>query len=117
MRRSSDFNTAVKYGRRTAQPDIVLHSRVLTGASGDDTTRQEPLVGLVIAKSVGTAVQRHRVARQLRHICRGMLDELYPAEQLVIRARPSSRHAASAQLERQLRVGLRGVHRAKGSHR
>lgn len=80
-------------------------------------TPREPLVGLIIAKSVGTAVQRHRVARQLRHVCRGMLDDLYPGERLVIRARPSSKNAESDQLERQLRVAIRGAHRVKGAQR
>lgn len=102
MRRSTEFGATVKHGLRTAQPDIVIHRRVCPG--GDD-----PRVGFIVAKSVGSAVQRHRVARRLRHVTRAMLPELLPGEQVVIRARPSCGCAASAGLERQLRVGLRRV--------
>jgi ribonuclease P protein component len=119
MRRPSDFSATLKLGRRAAQPDLVVHAR---RANDDDekavgAAPEAPRVGLIIARSVGTAVQRHRVARRLRHVCRTLLGELSPAEQLVIRALPSSKHVGSARLEQQLRAGLRGVHGIQGAHR
>lgn len=66
---------------------------------------------MIIAKSVGSAVDRHRVARRLRHVARDVLGELQPAEQVVIRALPGSRGAESDDLRRQLRAGLRLIHR------
>jgi ribonuclease P protein component len=119
MRRSSDFSATVKYGTRAAQPDLVIHARQAgdgekaAGAAAPET----PRVGLIIAKSVGTAVQRHSVARRLRHVCRTLLDELSPAEHLVIRALPSSKHVGSDRLEQQLQAGLCGVHGVRGAHR
>lgn len=111
MRRSADFGSTVRYGRRAALPDVVIHSRRTDPAAGEAAVPAGPKVGLIVAKSVGTAVQRHRVARRLRHVMCGALDELTAGEQMVIRALPGSSTASSAQLERQLRTGLRRVHR------
>jgi ribonuclease P protein component len=108
MRRSADFNAAVKHGVRAVQPDIVVHARHGSNASGDEAS--EPRVGLIVAKSVGSAVQRHRVARRLRHVLRGMLRDMDAAEHLVVRALPSSRQASSATLTRQLQTGLQRAH-------
>lgn len=84
------------------QPDLVVHA-LRSDASSDPG----PRIGLVVSKAVGTAVQRHRVARRLRHVARNLLDELDPGDRVVIRALPSSRHAISARLEQELRTALR----------
>jgi ribonuclease P protein component len=76
-----------------------------------------PRVGLVIAKPVGSAVERHRVARRLRHVARTMLDGLHESDQVVIRALPSSRNVSSAWLEQQLRTGLRRAFELAGKDR
>jgi ribonuclease P protein component len=60
-------------------------------------------------------VQRHRVTRRLRHVARGLLDEMDRTEDLVVRALPSSRNAASSTLEVQLRAGLRRAHKLMGA--
>lgn len=83
------------------QPDIVVHARRCA-----DADESGPKVGLVVAKSVGNSVQRHRVARRLRHVARAILSDLDPADRVVIRALPGSRYAISARLEQQLRVAL-----------
>ncbi|MEE6179049.1 ribonuclease P protein component [Mycobacterium sp. 050134] len=113
MRRSTEFDATVKYGLRAAQPDLVLHFR----RAGDGAEVDAPHVGLIIAKPVGTAVERHRVARRLRHVARPMLGELDRSDRLVIRALPSSRNVSSAQLEHQLRRALRRVLRSAGTDR
>jgi ribonuclease P protein component len=113
MRRSTEFDATVKYGMRTVQPDVIVHVRrgsTREGAKG-------PRVGLIIAKPVGSAVERHRVARRLRHVARTMLDELDPLDQVVIRALPSSRHVSSVWLEQQLRSGLRRAFELAGPDR
>ena len=74
------------------------------------STPAGPRIGLVIAKSVGNAVQRHRVARKLRHVAKAVLAELDPSERVVIRALPGSSDAISARLEQELRKGLRRSH-------
>jgi ribonuclease P protein component len=65
-----------------------------------------PKIGLVVSKSVGNAVERHRVARKLRHVAYGLVGELHAGDHVVIRALPGSRHAISARLEQELRTAL-----------
>jgi ribonuclease P protein component len=112
MRRSSEFDATVKYGIRTVQPDVVVHVRRASDGDG-----KGPRVGLVIAKPVGSAVERHRVARRLRHVARTVLAELDQSDQVVIRALPSSRNVSSVWLEQQLRSGLRRAFEAAGTDR
>ncbi|MDD4865837.1 MAG: ribonuclease P protein component [Mycobacterium sp.] len=113
MRRSSEFDATVRYGVRSAQPDVVVHFRRGPGGGGNGG----PRVGLIVAKSVGSAVDRHRVSRRLRHVARSMLNDLDESDRLVIRALPGSRLASSARLGEQLRRGLRCACRAAGSAR
>lgn len=111
MRRSTEFDAAVKFGVRSAQSDIVVHVR------RDPEDRTGPRVGLIIAKPVGSAVERHRVARRLRHVARTMLGDLDQSDHVVIRALPSSRQVSSARLEQQLRRGLRRAVEPAGTGR
>jgi ribonuclease P protein component len=113
MRRSTEFDATVKYGMRTVQPDVIVHVRRGMPCQDDEG----PRVGLIIAKRVGSAVERHRVARRLRHVARPMLAGLHPLDQVVIRALPSSRHVSSAWLEQQLRSGLRRAFEVAGTER
>ena len=103
MKRSTEFGATVSQGVRAVQPDIVVHAL----RCDDATANGGPRIGLVVTKSVGNAVERHRVARRLRHAALTMIDELDPADRVVIRALPSSRHAISARLEQELRAALR----------
>jgi ribonuclease P protein component len=111
MRRSSEFDATVKYGIRSAQPDVVLHVRL--GSRREATSG--PRIGLIIGKRVGSAVERHQVARRLRHVVRTVLGDLHQSDQVVIRALPSSRHVSSARLEQQLRTGLRRAFELAGA--
>mgnify|MGYP001546698313 CR=1 FL=1 len=106
MTRSAEFAATMKHGARAGQPDIVVYAR--RDGDGDPG----PRIGLVVAKSVGNAVQRHRVSRRLRHVARSVLAELDPGERIVIRALPGSRDAVSGELEQQLRIGLRRTRQA-----
>ena len=51
------------------------------------------ICGLIISKSVGGSVVRHRVARQLRHGLRHHLNELPLGALVVVRALPGSTRA------------------------
>jgi ribonuclease P protein component len=113
MRRSTEFDETVKYGMRTVQPDLIVHVR---RGSGHDAGKG-PRVGLIIAKPVGSAVERHRVARRLRHVARTLLEDLHQSDQVVIRALPSSRQVSSVRLEQQLRAGLRRAFELAGTAR
>lgn len=102
MTRSAEFGSTVKLGVRAVQPDLVVHARrdMAGGTAG-------PRIGLVVSKAVGPAVVRHRVSRRLRHAARAVLSELEPADRLVIRALPGSRHAVSARLHQELAAAVR----------
>ena len=116
MTRSTDFRVTVSRGVRSAQRDLVVHSLAPRdfGDAGSNT-EDAPKVGLVVGKSVGNAVQRHRVSRQLRHASRDLLPELQSGELLVIRALPGSREAATATLQDELRVAVQRAHAKSGS--
>jgi ribonuclease P protein component len=111
MTRSTEFGATVSHGVRAVQPDLVVHALRSSGDSGDDG----PRIGLVVSKSVGSAVQRHRVARRLRHVARTVIDELNAGDRVVIRALPGSRHAISARLEEELRTALRRTRPRNGA--
>lgn len=102
----------MKYGTRTVQPDVVVYVRC-----GNDDSGDGPRVGLIIGKAVGSAVERHRVARRLRHIARTLLGDLDRSDRVVIRALPSSRYGSSARLEQQLRSALRRGRQPAGANR
>jgi ribonuclease P protein component len=114
MTRSTDFGATVSQGVRAVQPDLVVHALRHREDRSDDGG---PRIGLVVSKSVGSAVQRHRVARRLRHVARTVIDELDPADRVVIRALPSSRHTISARLEQELRTALRRTRPRSGASR
>jgi ribonuclease P protein component len=107
MTRSTDFDATVRRGRKAVQSDLVIYMRRATG---------DPKVGLIVSRSVGSAVQRHGLSRRLRHVARGVLADLNRSEHIVIRALPSSREVSSARLGEELRAGLRRIETA-GSKR
>jgi ribonuclease P protein component len=112
MTRSTEFGDTVSQGVRVVQPDLVVHALRHDSGEGDG-----PRIGLVVSKSVGTAVQRHRVARRLRHVARTVIGELGPADRVVIRALPGSRYTITARLEQELRTALRRAQSKSGASR
>ena len=106
MTRSVDFGTTVSRGVRAAQSTLVVHDLRI-----HDDVSTSPKIGLVVSKSVGNAVVRHRVSRRLRHVARDVIPDLEPGEQLVIRALPRSASAPSAQLGTELKNALRKARR------
>jgi len=55
-------------------------------------------VGFVVSRAVGNSVLRHRVQRQLRHLCRDRLDGLPPGSELVVRALAAAARASYQEL-------------------
>jgi ribonuclease P protein component len=91
MRRSNDFTSVVRGGARSHGGPVVVHQSLHLGASA-------PLVGLVVGKSVGGSVVRHRVARRLRAALAQRLDALPPGSGTVVRALPTSATRSSTEL-------------------
>lgn len=100
MTRSADFGTTVKQGVRAAQPNLVVHARRDPAGTGG------PQIGFVVTKAIGSAVERHRVSRQLRHLVRANLSDLGPGDRVVVRALPGSRSAKSQRLQQELSAAL-----------
>jgi len=79
LRNSKDFARVTKTGFRATSIHLVVYAAV------SPTLTTGPQVGLIINKSVGGSVTRHRIARQLRHAVKSDLNKFSPAVQIVIR--------------------------------
>jgi len=90
LRRSADFASVIKRGRKVARPTLVLYAL----PSG------ESRFGLVVSKKVGGAVERNLVKRRLRHRAYDLIDETRPMD-VVVRALPGAArsHGLRADLE------------------
>lgn len=106
LRRRADFDLVVRRGRRVGRRTMVVH--VLPADSADEDAGT-PQVGFVVSGKVGTAVQRHRATRQLRHLVRARLDRLPAGSRVVVRALPSARDRSSAELGTDLDTALDSV--------
>ncbi len=92
------FSETVRRGRRAGSRTVVAH--VLLGPDGG---AEAPVrVGLVVGRKVGTAVQRNRVKRRLRHLVRPRLAVLPPGCSVVLRALPSAASSSAANLAHDL---------------
>lgn len=83
------FAAAVRKGRRIKSGALVGHLVLNTHVPG-------PRVGLIVSKKVGSAVQRHRVARVIRHAAAAQVAQLPTGAVLVVRALPTAAHRDSA---------------------
>ncbi|MET0930925.1 MAG: ribonuclease P protein component [Aeromicrobium sp.] len=103
MRSGEDFRRTMRRGRKGAQPTIVTH--VLLRPS-DPGTGGHTSVGFVVSKAVGSAVDRNRVKRQLRHLMRERVAGLPDGTRVVVRALPAALGAGSATLADHLDAAL-----------
>jgi ribonuclease P protein component len=79
LRLGQDFSKTTKTGHRATSNLLVIY--FLTHEQLPVT----PQIGLIINKSVGGSVTRHRIARQLRHAMAERLPEIPAHTQMVIR--------------------------------
>ena len=100
LRSAREFSEVVRHGRRAARPLLTVH---LLLAEQPAPAR----AGLVVSKSTGGSVVRHRTARRLRHLLRERLSALPPGTQLVVRAAPAAGAAPSSALATDLDDALR----------
>jgi ribonuclease P protein component len=90
LRRTGDFQQAVRRGRRVCSATMVVHA---AGAP----VPGPPRIGFVVGRPVGGAVVRNLVRRRLRELVRARLNRL-PAGLLVVRATPRAASASYASL-------------------
>jgi ribonuclease P protein component len=96
LRRSADF-TATLRASRAARGNGLLVVHAAVGSPAD-----QPRIGFVIPRAVGSAVTRNRVRRRLRHAARERLDQLPGGLRLVVRVLPPAATASYADLGRAL---------------
>jgi ribonuclease P protein component len=108
MRRSTDFEAAIRGGRRFGRPLVVGHFAMRAGA--DEPAR----VGFIVNRGVGQAVVRNRVRRRLRHLAAGYLHSLPRGSLLVLRANPEAATARQADLAAEVDVVVRALLRRQG---
>jgi ribonuclease P protein component len=110
LTRRDEFASAVRRGRRTGRPRLVVHLDVPeNGAAGTP-----PRAGFVVSRTVGSSVVRHRVVRRLRHLVRERLGALPPGSRLVVRALPRAADAPSPVLAGDLDSALAALLRRSG---
>jgi ribonuclease P protein component len=103
MRSAEDFRHTIRRGARGAQPTLVTHvvlSARVPEAGGHTS------VGFVVSKAVGSAVERNRVKRRLRHLMRERVDSFPQGSRVVVRALPPAQSASSTTLAEHLDAAL-----------
>ena len=76
----SDFARTTKSGIRATTENFVGYLYIQAAEN------HSPRAGLIVGKSAGNSVQRHRISRQLRHAIAPVLSELPSNSLFVIRA-------------------------------
>ena len=114
LRRSDDFATVIRRGRRAARNGLVVHLHTPDSAEG--VTRR-PRAGFVVPRAVGSAVTRNTVRRRLRHLLRTELDRLRPGTDVVVRVLPDAAGRSFDELGRHLREALAAAGRPRSAGR
>ena len=92
----------VRRGSKSARPTLVTH--VLPPVEGE---QRETSVGLVVSRAVGSAVERNRTKRRLRHLMREHVPAVPGGSRIVVRALPAAGVASSESLAADLEASLR----------
>ena len=82
LSRSRDFDAVYRQGRSVSTRYLTLH-----WFPREDDPEGDPRLGLAVPKSVGTAVTRNRLKRQLRETWRALGDGTRPGHDYVLVAR------------------------------
>jgi ribonuclease P protein component len=90
LSRSRDFEAVYRHGRSFASRYVVLYWFPREDSEGD------PRLGLAVPKSLGSAVTRNRLKRQLREAWRARLERVPPGRDYVLVARTGLSEAAES---------------------
>lgn len=80
---SEDFAKATKSGLRLTSSNLVGYLYISPAVTPGENIKQSAKCGLIINKSVGGSVTRHRIARQLRHDLAPIVDT-FPTNSLFV---------------------------------
>lgn len=90
LKKNSDFIKVYRRGRSLSDRNLVLIYR----KTGFENSR----IGFSVSKKFGNAVERNRIKRQLKSICRELLSEIKSGYDMVFVVRVESRQADFRQL-------------------
>jgi ribonuclease P protein component len=82
LSRSRDFDAVYRHGRSVSTRFLVLYW------FGREDPEGEPRLGLAVPKSLGGAVVRNRIKRQLREAWRSLIGDVPAGRDYVLIARP-----------------------------
>ncbi|RAV32868.1 ribonuclease P protein component [Corynebacterium heidelbergense] len=127
LRASRRFDETTRNGWKKGSRTVVVY--VYPGPTGIAGLGVQPIgdrnvrVGLIVSKTVGNAVARHRVSRRIRHIMAIYLKDLGPGAQsegwipqgsaVVIRALPAATSASNDKLAADIRNCLSRIERGR----
>lgn len=119
MRKSEDFQVAMRRGARSGNAHVVVYlaPSAIHGSAGtghSDPPESPALVGFAVSKAVGGAVVRNRVKRRLRHLAAAKVASLEAGSRLVVRALPPSAEASTETLSDALEDAWRRAARRAG---
>jgi ribonuclease P protein component len=103
LRRSVDFDRAVRRGVRAGRKTVVVHLCMCVDGG------ESAMVGFVVSRAVGSAVRRNRVKRRLRECARRHLGLLPPRSLAVVRATPAAASAGFDELSSDVSLGFRAA--------
>jgi ribonuclease P protein component len=108
MRHRTEFAAAIRSGAKSGRRLLAGHLLARPGLPGP------PRIGFVVGRTVGGAVVRNRVRRQLRHLARGYLQVLPGGSLLVLRAHPAAATARQAEIAAELDLVINALLRRQG---
>ena len=85
LRTSKDFALTTKTGVRATSLSLVVYLKTNSISPTNTVHANAPQFGLIVNKSVGGSVSRHRVSRQLRHLISAHISNIPTGSKLVIR--------------------------------
>ena len=85
LRTSKDFALTTKTGVRATSLSLVVYLKTNSISPTNTGDVNAPQIGLIVNKSVGGSVVRHRVSRQLRHLASTQISNIPAGSRLVIR--------------------------------
>lgn len=112
MRSSGDFRATIKHGVRGKASSLMLHLQ--SSSDAEQADQDSTLVGFVVPKTVGNAVVRNRLTRQLRHLMRERIEDLNAGGSVVIRVFPPARGRTYDELRADLDKAWDRAARARG---
>ena len=91
LSRSKDFDAVYRHGTSASTRYLTLH-----WFPREEDPDGEPRLGLAVPRSVGSAVARNRIKRQLREAWRSLLEQVPSGKDYVLVARPGLVEPADA---------------------